>query len=87
MIQNIINAKDGPAIIKIFKDIILKAYGEKSPDGRRLIKTDEVRAAFSQTEAYSQIYMRLSTNAEEATKFVNGIVPEKYSKKKLQLPE
>ena len=83
-IQKIIDAKDAPSIIKTFKNLVLKAYGEKSPDGKRLMKTDEIATAFSQTEAYSQIFMRLSTNAEEAAKFINGIVPAKYSRKAVE---
>ena len=75
MITRIVAAKDQPTIIKIFKDLILKAYGEKSPDGKRFIKSDEISTAFSQTEAYSQLYMELATDADAATKFVNGIVP------------
>lgn len=75
MIKKIIAAKDAPAIIKIFKELVLKAYGEKSPDGKRFIKSDEITIAFSQTEAYSQLFMKLATDADAAAKFVNGIVP------------
>ena len=53
-IQKIVQAQDAPAIIKIFKELVLKAYGEKSPDGKRFIKNDEIATAFSQTEAYSK---------------------------------
>lgn len=75
MIQRIVAAKDQPAIIKIFKDLILKAYGEKSLDGKRFMKSDEIRIGFEQTEAYSQLFMELATDADAAAKFVNGIVP------------
>ena len=40
MIQRIVDAKDTPSIIKIFKELILKAYGEKSPDEKRFIKSE-----------------------------------------------
>lgn len=76
MITKIVNANDAPSIIKIFKDIVLKAYGEKSPDGKRFIKSEEIATAFSQTEAYSNFFMELATDAEKAAKFVNGIMPE-----------
>lgn len=74
-ITKIIEAKDVPSIIKIFKEVILKAYGEKSPDGKRFIKTEELATAFSQTEAYSQLFMELATDADAAAKFINGIIP------------
>lgn len=79
MIQNIVKAQDAPSIIKIFKDLILKAYGEKSADGKRFMKVNEsgipLNVAFSQTEAYSQLFMELATDADKASEFINGIVP------------
>ena len=84
-IQKIIDAKDAPAIIRVFKDLVLKAYGVKSDDGRRFMKTkpDGTRYAddFSETEAYSQIFMELATDADAAAKFVNGIVPADLAQK------
>lgn len=79
-IQRIVAAKDAPAIIAIFKDLILKAYGVKSPDGKQFIKSEELRTAFSQTEAYSILFMELATDADAAAKFVNGIIPASMRK-------
>ena len=76
MIKKIIAAQDTPTIIATFKQIILKAYGEKSPDGRRFIKSEELSKAFSETEAYSILYMELATDANAAAEFVKGIVPK-----------
>ena len=84
-IQKIIDAKDMPAIIRVFKDLVLKAYGVKSDDGRRFMKTkpDGTRYAddFKETEAYSQIFMELATDADAAAKFINGIVPADLAQK------
>lgn len=83
-INKIISAKDSPSIIKIFKEIILKAYGEKSDDGRRFMKADEngypLSSKFVETEAYSVLFMELSTDAKAAAAFVNGLVPKDLSK-------
>ena len=80
MIQNVVQAQDAPAIIKIFKDLILKAYGEKSLDGKRFMKVNDagvpLSIAFSQTEAYSQLFMELATDDKAAADFINGIVPQ-----------
>lgn len=76
MIQKIIDAKDIPTITKIFKTIILKAYGEKSDDGKRFIKSEEISNAFAQTQAYSDLFMALASDADYATKFINGIIPK-----------
>lgn len=75
MINKIVASQDAPAIIKIFKELVLKAYGEKSLDGKRFIKNDDIREEFSQTEAYSQLFMELATDADAAAAFVNGIMP------------
>ena len=80
MIQRIVAAQDQPAIIKIFKDLIVKAYGVKSPDGKRFIKNPEVVEEFVQTEAFSQMFMKLATDSDAAAKFVNGIVPADMAK-------
>lgn len=76
MIERIIAAKDAKQIVAIFKDIILRSYGEKSADGRRFIKSPELSEAFSQTEAYVQLFEELSSDADAAAAFVNGIIPK-----------
>lgn len=80
-LQRIIKSKNGPEIVKFFKEMVLKAYGVKSDDGRRFIKSDELSQAFSQTEAYSQLYMEFATNDKAAAEFVNGIMPKKVQEK------
>lgn len=74
-LQSIVETKDNRHIINEFKKIILMAYGEKTPDGKRFIKSDELREAFSQTAAYSALFMELATNENAAANFINGIVP------------
>ena len=76
MINGITAAQDGKQIIALFKDIILRAYGQKSPDGRRFVKNQELRDEFAQTEAYSDLFMELATDAKAAADFLNGIIPQ-----------
>lgn len=84
-IDKLSKSKNIPETIKIFKDLILRAYGEKSPDGRRFVKSKEISEAFSQTEAYNELFMECATNAEAGAAFLNGIMPneamEKIAKK------
>lgn len=82
MIRRIVAAQDGKQIISTFKDIVLKAYGEKSPDGKRFVKNQELRDAFAQTEAYSKLFMELATDADAAAVFVNGILPPQQAEEK-----
>ena len=74
-IKKIVDAKDAPEIMKVFKDLILKSYGIVSDDGRRFIKSKEISDSFSQTEAFSMLFMELATDTDAASAFVNGIVP------------
>lgn len=78
-LKKIIETKDTPSLVKIFKDLILKSYGEKSADGKRFIKIDNegnpLSIGFSQTEAYSNLFMELATNSVSAIEFVKGIIP------------
>lgn len=80
MLQRITAAKDTPSLVKIFKDLILRSYGEKSADGKRFIKSAELKESFSQTEAYSELFMELATNADSASAFINGIIPADVAK-------
>ena len=79
-IKRLVSEKNQPAIIKIFKDLVLKAHGVKSLDGKRFMKSDEIRESFAQTEAYSILFMKLATDADAAAKFVNGILPANMGK-------
>lgn len=80
MLQRIIASQDGPEIIRIFKDLVLKAYGVKSPDGKRFIKNATLREEFEQIAAYSDLFMELATDADKASEFINGIMPTDIAK-------
>lgn len=75
-LHRIIESKDNRELMRHFKYIIHKAYGEKSDDGRRFVKGDEISTAFEQTEAYEELFMELFSDAEKAAEFVNGIIPQ-----------
>ena len=79
MVEKIIAAKDNETIFKVFKDMVLKAYGERTLDGKRFRKVDDngrpLCVAFSETEAYSNLIMELATNTAAAVEFVNGVLP------------
>ena len=75
-LEKIVQTQNVPEIIKEFKKIILKAYGVKSPDGKRFIKNDKLTEEFSQTNAYSKLFMELATDDNAPSAFINGIIPE-----------
>ena len=75
-IEKISKEQDIKKIIELMKDIIQRSYGVKSDDGKRFIKNQEVLDEFMQSEAYSELFMDLATNAEAASEFINGILPK-----------
>lgn len=77
--------RDSTKLVPVVKDLVLKAYGEKSLDGKRFIKTPEITAAFTQTEAYAELFMELATNADAAAEFIEGVTNTKELQK--QLPQ
>lgn len=66
---------DGKLIMKTFEEFILNAFGKKSADGRKFLKNEEDLEEFRTSGAYDAIFMSLVTDAEEAAKFLNAIMP------------
>lgn len=75
MIQKISKEENRHEIFRLFKKIILVSVGQKSPDGRRFIKNDEIRSDFEQSPAFSELFMELGTQADAGAKFITGLVP------------
>ena len=87
-VKAIIDAKDQPALIAIFKELLLKSYGKKTPDGRRFDKSKEIVDDFVHCPAYSILYMRLVTDDQYAAKFISGLIPADLAEKvKQQNPQ
>lgn len=80
MLQKIVDTQDQPTIVATFKELVLKAYGEKSADGERFMKSEAISTAFSQHPAYSDIYMELAFNADAAAEFVKYTFPKADNK-------
>lgn len=80
LLEKILKENDQKQIIEYFKKIVLMAYGEKSLDGRKFVKNDQIREEFASTAAYSEIFMELATDADAAAAFVNGVMPKKARK-------
>lgn len=80
-VQRIIDAKDQAALMKLIKKFVIDAYGIKSDDGRRFIKNEEVKTAFLECPAFSDIFMDMVTNDELAAEFVNGVIPDTMKKR------
>lgn len=74
-LERIVNTQDSKLLLETFKSIIMKAYGEKTLDGRRFVKSKELSDNFVQSPAYSELFMELIQDADAASSFINGVVP------------
>lgn len=74
-LTRIINSHDSKKLIEIFKDILIRSYGEKTPDGRGFVKNETILNNFIYTQAFSDLYMELATNDDKAAEFVKGVMP------------
>lgn len=76
VLKRMVEKQNGRDVIESTRDLIYKSYGEKSLDGKRFIKSQEVKDAFMESPAYSELFMELISDAEAAAKFVMGIIPK-----------
>jgi hypothetical protein len=74
-LQRVIDSEDGAEIIKAFKMLIRRSYGQRTAEGR-FVKDPAKTEEFMSSEAYSELFMSLVTDADAAAQFVNGIVPK-----------
>lgn len=79
MIMRIVKAKDIPEIAKVFKQLLIRSYGERSADGASFYKIDAsgnpLWRNLVSSAAYSKLYLELSSDEDKAAEFVNGVMP------------
>lgn len=80
VIRRVSSTGDPRTLMGIFKDLLMKSYGVKTPDGRGFMKNKEILDSFMCTQAFSDLYMELATNDKAASEFVSGIIPENLLK-------
>jgi hypothetical protein len=76
MFMKIVAAEDFKNLFSEFEKIVVLAYGKKSDDGKKFIKSDELRDEFKSTAAFDALLMELLTDETAAADFVNGMIPK-----------
>lgn len=79
MITRISETNDFAELSRILKDLVCRSYGVKSDDGKRFIKSPAMTEEFLQSEAYSEMFTELVTDAGATTEFITGIIPQKLA--------
>lgn len=75
-LERIVASQDMPNTMRMFKEILKKSYGEKSLDGRRFSKSEEIYKAFEESPAYDVIFMELFSDNDSASAFIRGVLPK-----------
>lgn len=76
ILQVLIHEQDAGSIIRVIKKVLLASYGEKSTDGRRFVKNQDIQDAFEQNPAFDVLYMELANDAKAAAEFFTGLMPK-----------
>jgi len=87
LIKKIMDTKDTAGMVKLYKELILKTYGEKSPDGKRFMKSPEISKAFEETPAYNELFMELVQDAKKFADFITGVMPDNLRQEVLKSQE
>ena len=88
MLKKFIQAEDQPSLFKVFKEFILKTYGEKDADGKRFIKEGgKLAERFVETEAYSELFIELISSPNAMSEFVLAVIPADMAAKMPKDPE
>lgn len=75
LIQGIANTQDRESLGRLFKEIILRSYGEPSQDGIYFNKSKEIRDKFENSALYNALYTELLFDADKASEFINKVIP------------
>lgn len=75
-LQRMVKIEDKKKLFAEFKRIILLSYGEKSPDGKRFIKSDEIRNDFEHSAAFEALFVSLIESEDTVAKFITNVLPK-----------
>lgn len=75
MFRTLIATRKSTAVIELVDNIIDHSYGVRSEDGKRFSKDPQFLKEFKETQAFSDLYHSLCTNADLLIEFVEGVLP------------
>lgn len=79
--EAMVQANDIHEILTVLQEIILLSYGVKSADGKSFIKSDEVKQQFEYSAAFSELYLELLSDEQNAVDFIKNLLPTKAQKR------
>lgn len=76
-IAKLTKTEDGKDAFNLMRDIIETAYGERSSDGKRFLKSPEIRNMFTEGLAYDEVIIQFLDGTTDLGKFIEGLLPKK----------
>lgn len=91
-LEKIAKTNQGKAVWEMFDRLLSTAFGVRSEDNKRFIKSKKLWKQFKQTKAYDVLIMEMLTEPEAASVFLISMIPadlvEKVRKgEKIELPD
>lgn len=83
-LQKMVNDQDMESMLKVFREMVIMAYGVRSEDGKRFVKDVgegvngiqfSAGRAFSQTPAFDELFMDILQEENGLVNFFNGVLP------------
>lgn len=75
-------SNDLDGMLDFIEIMVLDSYGVKSQDGKRFMKSPEIRAEFEYSAAYAELFEELLLNPKEAQAFGEGLAKGQGNTKK-----
>lgn len=79
MMNKLLRQSKPGEIVDVFENLILSAVGERSVDGRKFIKTQEIRDDFYQSKAFSDLFVEMVKDGDKLAEFLRGAIPEEVA--------
>lgn len=68
-------------VLDLLETMVRAAVGQRSENGARLTKNDDIRAELFETEAYSVLFEQLLQDPDEVARFLQGVLPKSLAEK------
>ncbi len=88
LLQDLIDSNNLNELFKHFEDIIFKAYGKRTPDGKGFEKSDEITQTFRQSFAYEALFDEMMAgDPEKFATFVREMLPKNFERDMALVPD
>lgn len=81
LLKQVTETQNAKRVLEIFKDILKRAFGRRQENGT-FVKDPQDFENFTHSEAYSELFLWMLENPEDAATFIRGMMPEALQEEK-----